>query len=462
MDNYLILNEDYVIRGVFKKFNLINYKTGEMYDISSREVLNNLENINGTRTLKDMANLLGENEENLKELYSDFISEDIIKLSKIPLVKEYNIPVYISKKENILEEVHLDLTQKCNLRCLHCFWGENLNNKKDELSINDWKNIIEELSNYGVSKITLSGGEVTLKNNFNEIVEEIIKKKIYLGAIFSNGINWNNSFEKSLNHIIKNKVNTRFYISLDGSTKKEHETIRGENTYLQTLNFLKKLIKKRKENKVNYRIIVNSFIHKNNYNTLINSAIFFDNLGVDRWRFTSGRIMGNLEKNETLIVEYDELMKKYVDLSEYLLKSKISMAINMENLLTTSILKENKVYLYDENFPICDYKENACSINPFGDIQFCTSWQSITYGNVMFENIEKIWNNENFRKMKEMKLKDINECNNCELLKYCGGGCRQLANSILEADQYACNKFKAYKNTIIPYFKEKKVRTISL
>lgn len=73
------------------------------------------------------------------------------------------------------------------------------------------------------------------------------------------------------------------------------------------------------------------------------------------------------------------------------------MYVNVENLFSTKALKDKVMYIFDKNLNICDYKYNACSVDPKGNVQFCTGWQNIKYGNIFKENIEKIWLSKIFK-----------------------------------------------------------------
>ncbi len=457
MEKKIALNKQYVLRGVKSKYSIINFITGESYEISNDEVLEALKGIDGTLTIKDIAKKINKNYEDLSELYEVFLEKNIVYYTHTSLF--YEIPLFISNNENLLEEVHLDLTAACNLRCMHCFWGNNLNNSSqiDELSLDSWKLIIDQISDYGASKITLSGGEISLRKDLYEIIKYIFEKKMYISAIFTNGVNLSKSLEKSINFLFDNKIHTKFYISLDGGFKESHELIRGKGTFDKSIKFIKKLVKIKNNKNASNEITINSLIYQNNFRNMIRNAVFFDSLGIDRWRFTAGRFMGNLKTNQNLMVGYNELMKKYVELADYMKNSKLKMHINMENLITTTILKEKKVYIYPFDEVICDYKHFACSISPRGNIQFCTSWQSMNIGNVIVSGISELWNNSILREYKNMKINEIEDCKSCELLKYCGGGCRNLAETLKSLDRQACDKFENYKKIVVPYLKSQKV-----
>ncbi len=64
--------------------------------------------------------------------------------------------------------VHLDVTWRCNLNCLHCYLTER---EGHELTGEPISGLLEELASCGTLFLVLSGGEVFLRRDFLEIVE---------------------------------------------------------------------------------------------------------------------------------------------------------------------------------------------------------------------------------------------------------------------------------------------------
>ena len=64
--------------------------------------------------------------------------------------------------------VHLDITYRCNERCVHCYLDHD---DHGEMTTAEIKDVLNQLSDAGVFFLTLSGGEVLMRRDFFDIVE---------------------------------------------------------------------------------------------------------------------------------------------------------------------------------------------------------------------------------------------------------------------------------------------------
>lgn len=64
--------------------------------------------------------------------------------------------------------VQLDVTYRCNERCVHCYLDHD---DHGEMTTDEIKGVLDQLAEAGVFFLTLSGGEVFMRRDFFEIVE---------------------------------------------------------------------------------------------------------------------------------------------------------------------------------------------------------------------------------------------------------------------------------------------------
>jgi MoaA/NifB/PqqE/SkfB family radical SAM enzyme len=82
-----------------------------------------------------------------------------------------------------IEDVHWELTNHCNLKCVHCYLADD---PRRELTTLEIKGIIDQLFDLGCMFITLTGGEPLLRRDFAEIYAYAHDKGFILG-VYTNG-----------------------------------------------------------------------------------------------------------------------------------------------------------------------------------------------------------------------------------------------------------------------------------
>jgi radical SAM protein with 4Fe4S-binding SPASM domain len=80
--------------------------------------------------------------------------------------------------------VHLDLTYRCNERCVHCYLDHD---DHGELTTAEIKDILDQLAEAGTFFLTLSGGEVLMRRDFFEILEHA-RRRLFNVRIKTNGV----------------------------------------------------------------------------------------------------------------------------------------------------------------------------------------------------------------------------------------------------------------------------------
>lgn len=64
--------------------------------------------------------------------------------------------------------VHIDLTMRCNERCVHCY---RVIERRPELTTQEWKALLDDVARVGTLYLTFSGGEVFLRKDLFELIE---------------------------------------------------------------------------------------------------------------------------------------------------------------------------------------------------------------------------------------------------------------------------------------------------
>ena len=113
-----------------------------------------------------------------------------------------------------------DIINVCNLHCEHCYWWLN-RKENDELSLDEWKQVIhEKFKKNHVFIVTVVGGEPLMRKDVVELFAKEFPKR---ACVVTNGT-----------YPIPHLKNIYFYwVSIDGD-KKTHNEIRGDGAWEKT------------------------------------------------------------------------------------------------------------------------------------------------------------------------------------------------------------------------------------
>lgn len=152
--------------------------------------------------------------------------------------------IYVDKRgcEDIILPYQLafELTNNCQLKCKHCY-NEAGMKRKGELDSTEIIDIMRQFRELGGTSLLLTGGEVFLKNNIEDILEYAYSNFFRI-VIMSNGYTIS---EKILQILARSKDKIALQISVDGM-KENHDNMRGvDGAFERTISNIKRLIYKK-------------------------------------------------------------------------------------------------------------------------------------------------------------------------------------------------------------------------
>lgn len=341
--------------------------------------------------------------------------------------------------------LHFELTNRCNLRCKHCYNIKYIESDEDELSTEDVKNIISKAEEIGCKDIGFSGGEPFMRSDFIEILEYSKKYPIH---VLTNGVLLNHEMIEKINSI--DNLLIEFRISLDGL--KSHKILRNID-YKVVLQNIKELLNN------GYVVTVNTMITNDNIYELKEMYNLFKDIGIDRWRLDFIFNAGNASINNLNYIGDDkffgtlrELIKTYIDE-----RPKFEMDIN--KIFRSAFLNNFKAMKYTLDTKPCEY-QGSLTVRPNGMVSFCPSLEH-TYGNLLKDGIDNIVSSREWENFSNLKVSDLSEeCINCKYLEFCGGGCRADAyyetGDIYGVCKFTCKLVKFYVDEVIPMLNDYK------
>ncbi|MBQ9245577.1 radical SAM protein [bacterium] len=319
----------------------------------------------------------------------------------------------------------LELTYRCNLRCPFCFI--NKDRTKNEMSTQEWFNIIKQIPFY--SFISIVAGEVMIRNDFFEILNYACRKTMGKVSIITNGLLLN---EERINKFIDYNM-LLLSVSIDGY-EKHHDELRQKNGLYDNIKNNLLLLKGLKEKRQKKRPIldIKSVVLENNLDDL---PLIYKEASKFNAEFYSLSFKRNnfLRQNSELESCFSEkFYKQEYPLEMYFNKEHfIEVYKELESLSKNSKTKLRWAPKFNStgdldriltyfNFGNKDIKEiyypcnipfSSVFITPEGDLYPCLSYK---LGNVRNTNIQKALNSKEYKDFRT-KLKQYKIFNACQL-----------------------------------------------
>ncbi len=319
----------------------------------------------------------------------------------------------------------LFLTYRCDSRCVTCtMWKRSSTVKlEDELGLQEWKGVIDELEAIGVTNVEIFGGNVLLRKDVLIPLLEYLRKKDFIVHLPTNQIGLDEDTARAMAECC-----TMVYISTDG-VGEVHDKVRGLNGAFKRVSDSVVMIKKYRRNGLP-QIVCNTTVSKYNFHVLENIAEEAVSKGFDQIHF---EYVGEFSKELIQDSKIDGLVPE----PYYVKQEESSLLGRKEAALLKSRVREIKrrfwkdIYVYTTNIEMlserdfcegtapnrkCYVTRGEVTIDPYGNILACLFISNYILGNVKTERISTIIKNDRHRRF--MKIRDsgkIKLCNHCVL-----------------------------------------------
>jgi len=258
---------------------------------------------------------------------------------------------------------------KCNNNCIHCLIGYDAKKQFKDRTTEEIKERLKEAKEEKVEKVIFIGGEVTIRDDFFELLE--YAKKLNLRVhIETNGRMFSiDSFARKTLEIMPD---LDLMMSFHSSVPEIQDRItQVKCSWVQSVRGIKNLKKYGLKN-----LAIDCVITKFNYKNLEENVKFFKKLGVDELHFTLMRIGGNAQKN------LDKVFVPIKEIQPYLFKAieigeKLGINVRTygfpyctikgyeEHAYEIDFIKtflEGKTYVFDELTEEIDWQKERISI----------------------------------------------------------------------------------------------------
>jgi len=339
------------------------------------------------------------------------------------------------KNEPQLTNLHIEITSKCNERCVHCYIPHD--NKVKHIEPDLFYNVLEQCKKMNLLHVTLSGGEPMMHNNFSDFLKKCNEYNFSVN-ILSNLTLLNNEIIKEMKRNRLLGVQVSLY-SMDSNIHDAITQIKG--SFEKTKNAILKL----KENDIPMQI--SCPIMKQNincYNDVIEwGKIHNINVGSDyviiaRYNHTTQNLSNRLSLNDVKEVINQKIVNepKYLELMEKEAEKKKN--INPDDI-------------------VCSVCHSSICIAENGNVYPCAGWQDYVVGNVNEPYLKDIWNKSiKVQFLRSLRKRDFPKCIQCPENEFCTMCMVRNANEHplgdpLAVNEYFCNIAKLNKEMVLEW-----------
>ncbi len=340
-----------------------------------------------------------ENEEEMREDTEIFIQElyeeNILideSFTQVNLVTDVSSCVSAERgNNNKLFSASLELTYRCNEKCIHCYVDDCLPEGR-ELSFDEYKSVLHQLKELGCISLLLTGGEVCLKKEFIEIARYAVSLG-FLVDVYTNGLEMT---DEQFDALCEMKVNSVSF-SLYGAEASVHDAI------TKVPGSFEKSLKR---------------------------AMMFKCAGVDTYIKTVA-IKQNINNLESLC-KLGRRLGINVKIAAFIIDTHTGISAQPYRLDTQEERRavmslidkyDKKIRIdgvRDMDSSVCNAAFSSLSIDPYGGVHPCLTF-STAAGSVRDDSLKDIWENSDFmNEVRNLRFGDLSpECSECRFLNCC-------------------------------------------
>jgi radical SAM protein with 4Fe4S-binding SPASM domain len=290
--------------------------------------------------------------------------------------------------------VHLDITYRCNERCVHCYLDHD---DHGEMTTAEIRGLLDQLADAGVFLLTISGGEVLMRRDFFEIVA-YARRLLFNVKIKTNGVMIHEEEARRIRELGVEQVQISVYshrpevhdaiTKLPGSLKKTIEAIR----------FLKAQ---------GLKVVIANVLMAGNQ---------FDNGGVIA-----------LAKELGIAYTVDPTITPKMDGDTSILSLRIPGSDLKQVFQNPDLVGDVEAFCAPppapgedvmDGYP-CSAGHTACYISPYGDVFPCVQFP-LPSGNVRQQKFIDIWRHSpQLEEVRSIRARDLPTCSSCSHVGTC-------------------------------------------
>ena len=349
----------------------------------------------------------------------------------------------------------INITERCNFNCLHCYEAVDNQIPRSEMSLSDCRKLLKEAADCGIQNIKITGGEPLIHKHFPDIVKSVYEYGMTVDRINTNGFFLTRALLDEL-HLSDQYI--LFNISYDGAGF--HDWMRGtKGAEKDLLEKIKLLVDE------GFSVRAAMTLNRVNAGAALETMCRMEELGVHelriirtsetpRWLLNAGDACLTMEEY------YDSMLELF---REYAVRQP-KIKLNVWHF--AKIFPDNKCYYlapvmcaakdFSPDLVMCGNARENITVTPDGEVFPCTPSPGLYrahrmhFGNVFKNGLKKILQDGEYLSFVCKGVHAISDhdpkCASCRYFRQCLGGCRLFALSlngdVLSHDPTKCLFFR--------------------
>ena len=386
-------------------------------------------------------------------------TEDLMKRKLIRPAKEgeETDPFLLLReyKNRYFLNMGLNITERCNFNCLHCYEAVDNQISRSEMSLSDCRKLLREARDCGIQNIKITGGEPLIHPDFLTILKSVYEYEMTVGRINSNVHFLTEQLAEEI-RAIDGKI--LFNVSYDGAGY--HDWMRNrKGAEKDLLSKIKILVDK------GFRVCAAMTLNRVNLDAAEDSLKKLEELGVQEFRIirTSETPRWLLNAKDACLT-FEEYYDAMTDLCRKYASEEHTIDLNIFHFVI--IRHRYRCYYlapvtcsperYDPGLPLCSDARDNITVTPSGDVYPCTPSPGVykaggvCFGNVFDNGLKPLLQDGPFLAFVRKGVHAVKEhdpkCASCRFFPQCTGGCRLIAyglsGDLLSHDPMKCAFFE--------------------
>ncbi len=331
-------------------------------------------------------------------------------------IKEKNMRALAAYQRNLWREPKLtylffELTDKCNLNCMHCgskCLSTNATYLDFQIILRTLKEVSEKYDPRNIM-ICVTGGEPMLHPDFIKVIAASHEYGFPVG-ITTNGTLIDDDMATNL---LKAGLDT-VTISIDGLESSHDELRCVSGAFIRAMKGVHAL------KKVGIEPQALTVVHKNNFHELEEIYQFLKKEDFYSWRVVNMDPIGRANDHADMLLDGEQLKKLYSFIREKRFNPENDMEVTYgcSHFVTYDYEREIRDYYFQ-----CGAGTKVASIMANGNIVACLDIErrpELVQGNIYHENFCDVWENR-FKLFRTDRTNESNKCSNCEHKGICMG-----------------------------------------